>query len=171
MEFKEHSCRRSHEIFSFTICSIGQQIRRSTVRLKQFWVSVGYSGLDPVIEDIIGWISGHLDSGDGDPPDSGPSTQLALHVDDLLGQVHLQPVHRRALRVVAMVAHRLAQLRLEEADQLDVTPHVLSLKEEVVGGLGHRAEPGCHLLLFPIFIISLLLILTSSCIFLRARRT
>ena len=103
------------------------------------------AGIDPVVEDSC-WVSGHRDGCNGDPPDGGPPARLALHVDHLAGHVDLQRVHGEALRVGAVVAHRLAQLRLEEADQLDVAPHVLSLQEEVVRRLRYWAEARCCLL-------------------------
>ena len=90
------------------------------------------AGIDPVVEDSSCWISGHGDGSNGDPPDGGPPACLALHVHHLARQIDLQRVYGEALRVGAVVAHRLAQLRLEEADQLDVAPHVLFLQEEVV---------------------------------------
>ena len=84
------------------------------------------AGIDPVVEDSC-WISGHGDGSNADPPHGGPPASLALHVDHLPWQVHLKRVHCEALRVGAVVAHRLAQLRLEEADKLHIAPHVLSL--------------------------------------------
>ena len=74
--------------------------------------------------------SADLPGPEGDSPDCGPVAGAALEADPVAGQVELDLLQAVAPRLLAMAAHRLAQLVPEQRDQPHSNPGPVLLQEE-----------------------------------------